>query len=471
MNNKIDRFPEGFFWGGAISNAQAEGAIEEGNKGLSVYDHLEIDFELGQSEQDDPNIASKHYLQYEEDIENMKTCGFNACRFSILWARIHPKGDELEPNKEGLAFYDKVIDKMLACKIEPVVSLVHFDMPHHLFQKYNGFYSKEVSDFYEKNVRDIVEHFKGRVKYWITYNEMNTISGHSYLVGGSKKPNDVDRNEFYHVLTLHSQLAHAKAVNAIKEIDPSAKVSGMIAYTPIEAKTSKPIDVLAAKIYNDFHYFITFDVMCNGEFPNYYKQYFKRRNITYALNYQEQKMIKDASTKIDFLSFSYYQSRVIEAKDAKDQDAFIEKIIFDTPTSVSEYTSANAWGWAIDPIGYRKALATLYERYNLPLYVVENGIGLADKLDENNEVHDEERIAYHKEHIKNMRDAINYDGVEVLGYLMWSPFDFLSSHKEMRKRYGLVYIDNQSAKDQLPRIPKESFYWFQKMISQNGNNL
>lgn len=461
-------FPKGFLWGGAVSNVQAEGSNQADHKGLNVYDQLVIKKETGQLAIDDTNIASNHYRQYEEDIEWMKKCGYSAYRFSVVWSRIHPLGDEETPNELGLAYYEKMIDRLLESGIEPVVSLVHFDMPAHLLNKYNGFYNKEVTAFYERHVRDVVNRFKHKVKYWITYNEINTITGHAELVGGAICPEGVNQAQFLNRITCNSQLAHALAVNVIKSVDPKAKVSGMMAYTPVNPKTSHPRDVRTAQLMNNFKSHIAFDVMVQGEFPTYYTTFMKHRDITLDLDEQDLAVIKKASEQLDFLSLSYYQSRVVEAPDVDDELAFEDAVIFNTPSTVSEYTKANPWGWAIDPVGYRTALNTLYQRYRKPLFVVENGIGLIDEKNANGEIIDDQRIAYHQAHIQTMRDAVNYDGVDIWGYLAWAPFDFLSSHKEMRKRYGFVYIDTE---DNFKRIPKKSFAWYQNVIQSNGESL
>ncbi|MDR1794087.1 MAG: glycoside hydrolase family 1 protein [Erysipelotrichaceae bacterium] len=470
----MTKFSKDFLWGGAISNAQAEGCNLTDGKGWSVYDNLVIAKETGQLDFDDPNVASNHYRQYEEDIELMAEMGFKACRFSILWCRIHPLGDEIEPNQAGLAFYDKVIDKMLEKGIEPVVSLIHFDMPYHLLEKYNGFANEEVTDFFARHVRDVVTHYQGRVKYWITYNEINTITGHAELVGGAIQPKGMSDAEFLHTITKNSQLAHAKAVLAIKEVDAKAKVSGMIAYTPVGPKTAAPKDALAALLFNNFKSLISFDIMTRGEFPSYYTTFMKERGVDVSLSKKQAELILSASKKIDFLSFSYYQSRVISGPDESDPVKFADEVVFGGygNVQVSEYCQTNPWGWAIDPIGFRIALDTLYQRYHLPLFVVENGIGLPDVISEDGKVHDPQRIDYYREHIRNMNYAVNLDGVELWGWLGWSPFDFLSSHKEMRKRYGFIYIDTSKMVDgKFKRIPKDSFAWFKKVTASDGEEL
>ena len=466
------KFPTNFLWGAAVSNAQAEGAKLTDGKGLTVYDTLEIVKETGQTDIDDTDIASNHYYQFEEDIELMAKMGLKAWRLSIVWSRIHPLGDEKEPNELGLAYYEKMIDKLISCGIEPVVSLVHFDMPDNLAEKYNGFFNREVVDFYANHVEQVVDRFKDKIKYWITYNEINTITGHAQLVAGATKPADMSDVEFFNVITINSQIAHAKAVKIIKQGNPSTNVSGMIAYTPVNPKTSRPKDVLAATIYNNFKSYISFDIMTQGEFPDYYKAFMNNRGGSVDIADEDLVEIKDAAKLLDYLSFSYYQSRVIEGPVDDDPISFTDKVLFETDTEVSEHSTANNWGWAIDPVGLRTSLNTLYNRYHKPLFIVENGVGLLDVINEQGEIIDDERIDYYRGHVRNMRDAINYDGVDLIGHLAWSPFDFLSSHKEMRKRYGFVYIDNsEKIEGKFRRVPKKSYYWYQKVIASRGMDL
>lgn len=464
---------ENFLWGAALSNVQAEGAYLEGGKGLNVYDSLEIDFESGQNQLSDTSVASDHYHRYKEDIAHMKEMGFKAYRFSIVWSRVHPKGDDGILNEEGMAYYEDMIDELHKAGIEPVVSLVHFDMPDHLRTEYNGFLSREVVDFYADHVKAVANRLKGKVNYWITYNEMNTAPMHSRLVSGSKKPDDMSLAEDHGLLTYHTQLAHAKAVLALKEADPNTNVAGMDAYNTIYPATNRPEDIYGAEFLDDMFNNLTFDIMCNGEFPAYYKTWLANNHVELDIPDNDLETIKEAAKKLDYLSFSYYQSQAVKAPEGlSDPLTMQNELIFNTIREKNPYVSANAWGWQIDPLGIRTALKRLYERYHKPLFIVENGIGIDDKLTEENKVYDDERIAYYQGHIKNIADAIDYDGIPVIGYLAWSPIDFLSSHKEMRKRYGFVYIDrNDDGTGSLNRYPKKSYYWYKKAIASNGNDL
>ncbi|MDD8048439.1 MAG: glycoside hydrolase family 1 protein [Thomasclavelia sp.] len=464
---------EDFLWGGALSNVQAEGAYLEDGKGLNVYDTLEVTPEPGIAPMFcQTDVATDHYHHYHEDIDLMAEMGFKAYRFSIVWSRIHPHGDEKEANVKGLDYYEEMIDYMKSKGIEPVVSLVHFDMPDYLMRNYNGFLNKQVIDFYENHVRCIVNRLKGKVKYWITYNEINLAYGMGNLVAGAIKPEDMSLAQFYVDLSVNVQIAHAKALNAIKAIDPQAQVGGMIGHSPFYPLTCKSADVLAADFKNKMHNYFAFDVMTSGEFPTYFKQYASNREIDLKINAKELESIKEASKKIDFLSFSYYRSEVQESvDDIKDQNKLEDAILFDHRNIKNPYLETNEWGWQIDEDGLRYSLIDFYSRYHKPLFIVENGIGIDEKIIDG-KVYDDNRIRYYQKHISALKEAVEHDGVNLMGYLAWSPIDFLSSHKEIRKRYGFVYV-NRDFDDllDLKRYKKKSFYWYKKVIATNGEDL
>lgn len=459
-----------FLWGGALSNVQAEGAVLEGGKGLNVYDELSVIPEKGQRSQQDVNIASNHYHQFKEDIELMKEMGFKAYRFSIIWSRINPSGLEKEPNQEGLKFYDQVVDELLKLHIEPVVSLVHFDMPANLSIKYNGFLNPKVIDLYLMHVRQVVNHFKDRVKYWITYNEINTapFDNMSYLVAGAKRPKDMSQPEFFHHIFYNTQKASSEAVNLIRELEPSAQISEMITLNKIRPKRDCPSDRIAASIQNKFNFGLFEDLIRCGAYPDFYKKWLALNHIdTSSENLAANKL---AAKNLNFLSVSCYQTRVVSTNLHGESINEINKIIFNTPTEADPNLKASHWGWTIDPVGFRLELNELYSRTHLPIFIVENGIGLQEGKGENDIEDDTQRINYHRAYIKNMIDAISLDGVDIFGYLIWSPIDILSSHKEMGKRYGFIYV--KPLKDgMMKRIPKKSFYWYKKVIESNGGNL
>ncbi|MFJ2976362.1 glycoside hydrolase family 1 protein [Kluyvera sp. NPDC087067] len=464
------KFPDNFLWGGAVSNVQAEGAWLTDGKGLNVYDTQEITFESGQTVIDSSELASNHYYQYHEDIKLMKEMGFTAYRFSVVWSRIHPLGDDEEPNEAGLHYYENMVDCLIAAGIEPVVSLVHFDMPDNLAKKHNGFYNKKVIDLYIKHVGIVVERLKTKVKYWITYNEMNLAPFHPGLVAGARRPENVEPAVFFKTIVHNTQLAHARAVLTIKSAIPHAKVSGMTNCPWVVPATSAPEDVLASHIRNTYHLWLTFDVMTSGKYPSYYLKFLENRGIEAAFDGLDE--IKQASEKLDYLSISYYQTNTIRGVKNENVVAMEDAIIFNQSVEISETLSATEWGWAIDPLGFRTVLSALYQRYQKPIFIVENGIALLETPDENQFVSDDTRIQYHRDHLQSVYQAIQHDGVEIIGYLAWSPIDFLSSHKEMRKRYGFIRIDTTPDENGLlRRTPKKSWYWYQSVINSNGEQL
>lgn len=462
-----------FLWGGALSNVQAEGGYLEDGKGLNVYDTLVVTPEKGIAPLFcDTKVAVDHYHRWKEDIDLMAEMGFKAYRFSIIWSRIHPLGDEDQPNEKGLDFYEKMIDYLNEKGIEPVVSLVHFDMPDHLLREYNGFMNKKVIDFYAKHVESVVKRMKGKVKYWITYNEINLAPYQSDLVAGAYLPEGMKRSEMFVQLSVNTAIAHAKAVEAIKRVDPCAKVGGMVGHAPFYPLTCKSEDIIACDFKNKMHNYLPYDIMCKGTLPYYFTNYAKQRNIDYSFSEEEQKIVYESSKKIDYLAFSYYRSNVQASfDDIKDPILLEDAILFDSRNMKNPYYGMNEWGWQIDEEGLRYSLIDFYHRYEKPLFIVENGIAFDEKM-ENGKIYDDQRIDYYRRHISSLITACEHDGVDVMGYLAWAPIDFLSSHKEIRKRYGFVYV-NREYEDllDLNRYPKKSFYWYKQVIETNGKNL
>ncbi len=462
-----------FLWGAALSNVQAEGGYLEDGKGLNVYDTLEVVPEPGIPPMFcDTSVATDHYHHYREDIDLMAEMGFKAYRFSVVWSRIHPMGDDEEPNEKGLAYYEDMVDYLLSRGIEPVVSLVHFDMPDHLMREYNGFLNKKVIDFYAKHVESVVERLKGKVKYWITYNEINLAPFHSNLVAGVNRPEGMSQTELFAQLTINTEIAHAKAVEVIKRVDPKAKVGGMLGHAPFYPLTCKSEDILAADFKNKMHNYLPFDIMTSGELPAYFKHFMEKRHIVPQFNDEDKAVISSASQKLDYLAFSYYRSNVQSSFDGIEDSIELEDaILFDQRGIKNPNYDANEWGWQIDSEGLRYSLIDFYHRYEKPLFIVENGIGIDEKMVDG-KIYDDERISYYQKHIASLKSAVEKDGVDLMGYLAWSPIDFLSSHKEIRKRYGFVYV-NRDFDDilDLKRYKKKSFYWYKKVITSNGEDL
>lgn len=469
----MNKISKDFLWGAALSNVQAEGGYLEDGKGLNVYDTLVVTPEKGIAPMFcDTAVATDHYHHFKEDIDLMAEMGFKAYRFSVVWSRIHPMGDDKEPNKKGLDFYEEMVDYLLEKGIQPVVSLVHFDMPDNLLRKYNGFLNKEVIEFYAKHVESVVERLKGKVKYWLTYNEINLAPYQTDLVAGCYKPDDMSVSEMFSQLTINTQVAHARAVEAIKRVDPKAMVGGMIGHAPFYPLTCKSEDIIAADFKNKMHNYLALDIMNFGTLPHYFTHYMEIRNIHVDINDQEKDILFSSSKKLDYIAFSYYRSNVQSSFDnITDPIELEDAILFDHRGIKNPNYKANEWGWQIDSEGMRYSLIDFYDRYKKPMFIVENGIGIDEKL-EDGKVYDDERISYYQKHITSLKNAIEHDGVDVMGYLAWSPIDFLSSHKEIRKRYGFVYI-NRDFKDilDLKRYKKKSFYWYKKVIETNGDNL
>ena len=462
-----------FLWGGALSNVQSEGAYLEDGKGLNVYDTLIVTPEKGIAPMFcDTAVATDHYHHYKEDIDLMAEMGFKAYRFSVVWSRIHPMGDDEKPNEKGLDFYEDMVDYLNEKGIEPVVSLVHFDMPDHLLREYNGFLNKQVIDFYAKHVESVVQRLKGKVKYWITYNEINLAPYQSDLVAGCYLPNGMSQQEMFAQLTVNTQVAHAKAVDIIKKVNPNAQVGGMIGHGPFYPLTCKSEDIIAADFKNKMHNYLPLDIMNFGVLPDYFMNYMKNRDITVEIQDQEREVLMSSSKKLDYIAFSYYRSGVQSSfDDIIDPIELEDAILFDSRGLKNPHYKANEWGWQIDSEGLRYSLIDFKDRYHKPLFIVENGIGIDETL-ENGKVYDDERISYYQKHITSIKTAVFHDGVDLMGYLAWSPIDFLSSHKEIRKRYGFVYInrDFQDLLD-LKRYKKKSFFWYKKVIQTQGADL
>jgi 6-phospho-beta-glucosidase len=452
MKNNENIIPENFLWGGAVTSFQTEGAWNEGGKGPSIVDVRPIPEGFS-----DWKVAVDFYHRYKEDIALFKELGFNAYRTSISWTRIFPDG-EGEPNEEGLQFYDDVFDELLANGIQPIITLYHFDLPLPLAQKYNGFASRKVVDLFDKYVRTVFKRYRNKVKYWLTFNEQNLVLQRPSLWGASFT--GVNDEALRYQVAHNAFIAHAKAVKALHEIIPDGKMAGMITYQLTYPYSCKPEDVIAnakaKELLTDFF----FDIFANGEYPSYISSQLQKKGILPIFEEGDVELLKEHT--VDYLSFSYYQSGTIKADN---QDDVVPKI---TP---NPNLTASEWGWTVDPIGIRVALKDVYARYRMPILISENGIGVKEELDKNNTVEDDYRIDYLREHIKQMKLAME-EGVEIFGYLMWGSTDILSSQGEMKKRYGFVFVnrDETDLRD-LKRYKKKSFPWFQKVIATNGAEL
>jgi 6-phospho-beta-glucosidase len=447
--------PEGFFWGGAVTSFQTEGAWNEDGKGLSLVDARPI--KEGNS---DWKTAVDFYHRYKDDIVLFKEMGFNSYRTSISWSRIFPDG-EGEVNEKGLQFYDDLFDEMIAYGVEPVITLYHFDMPLALAEKYNGFASRKVVDLFERYARTVFKRFGQKVKYWLTFNEQNLVLPKPHHWG--VKLDDAENEEALVYQTAHNAfVAHAKAVKALHELVPGGQMAGMVTYQVTYPNTCKPEDVIANMKAKELLVDFFFDVFANGEYPTYVTKDLERKGIMPVFEEGDAELLKENT--VDYLSISYYQSQTVTAETADGNSTKPELV-------PNPNLNSNEWGWSIDPIGLRVCLKDMYARYRLPIFITENGIGVREQLDENKTVEDNYRIDYLREHIKQMKIAME-EGVDVIGYLTWGATDLISSGGQFEKRYGFIFV-NRGETDlrDLKRYKKKSFDWYKNVIATNGEEL
>lgn len=479
MSKFQSTFPENFLWGGAIAANQAEGAYLEGGKGLTTVDLLptgkeRFSFMLGKVDSlklKDGVYYPSHeaidfYHRYKEDIALFAEMGFKCLRLSIAWSRIFPNGDDDIPNEAGLQFYDDVFDELLKYNIEPVVTTCHFDVPIHLVEKYGSWKNRAMIGFYEKYTRTIFDRYKNKVKYWMTFNEINMLL-HAPFIGAGIIVNEEENKEQVLYQAAHHQLvASALAVKACHEISPNAQIGCMLAAGATYPYTCHPNDIWEA-IDKDRESFFFIDVQSRGEYPGYAKRYFKENNLQIAMEKGDEEILKNNT--VDYIGFSYYASRCAST-DPEVLSQLTEGNIF--ASIKNPYLKASEWGWQIDPKGLRITCNHLHERYQKPLFIVENGLGAIDVLEEDDTINDDYRIEYLKAHFIEMSEAIK-DGVEIIGYTSWGPIDLVSAGTgEMKKRYGYIYVDKDNeGKGTLRRIKKKSFYWYQQVIQANGENL
>lgn len=480
-------FSENFLWGGATAANQIEGAYDAGGKGMSTSDYAAYKdpYAAGKVNNFTFNVTSKEleeykanpdrylfpkrwginfYERYKEDIALFAEMGFKVFRLSISWVRIFPTGLEEEPNEAGLAFYDKVFDECAKYGMEPLVTMSHYEMPITLTEKYNGWLSRELVPLFEKFAKVILERYKDKVKYWITFNEMNMNLNSLYTGAGILEDLVDDKLQAAYQASHHQFLASALAVKAGKEICPEAKIGCMINQIESYARTIKPEDQLQALKSNQLNMFYP-DVQARGEYPSYMNRYFSDNGIVINTEAEDETILKEG--KVDFVAISYYMSHVTEAR----EDAMKLAGTFDSPIK-NEYLPKSQWDWPIDPIGLRISLMKLYDRYGIPVFVCENGLGAHDEISEDGRIHDDYRIDYIREHIIQMKEAIK-DGVELMGYTTWGCIDLIScGTSQMSKRYGFIYVDqDDEGKGSQDRIRKDSFYWYKKVIQSNGEDL
>ena len=469
-------FRKDFLWGGATAANQCEGGYKEGKRGLSNVDVQPFGkdrFPVGMGkmkmfECDENHYYPSHeaidmYNHYKEDIALFAEMGFKCYRLSIAWTRIFPTGEETTPNEEGLKFYDDLFDECLKYGIEPLVTICHFDVPMNLVEKYGAWRSRKLVDLYVRYCEAIFTRFKDKVKYWLTFNEINMIL-HLPFVGAGLYFEEGDNEEEVKYQAAHHQLvASALATKLAHEINPKFKIGCMLAAGNTYANTCAPEDVFKS-IQKDRENYFFIDVQSRGYYPAYALKELERKGISLKMKKEDEEILRENT--VDFISFSYYSSSA-----DPEISATTEGNVF--ATLKNPYLKASEWGWQIDPLGLRITMNSLYDRYQKPLFIVENGLGAVDIPDEHGEINDDYRIEYLRQHIKAMKDAVELDGVDLWGYTSWGCIDLISaSTGEMKKRYGYIYVDkNNDGSGTLKRSKKKSFNWYKKVIATNGEDL
>lgn len=472
-------FPEGFLWGGATAANQFEGGYDEDGRGLANVDVIphgadRLPAMLGEGTPlvcDGDHYYPAHeavdfYHHYKEDIALLAEMGFKVYRMSIAWTRIFPNGDEAEPSEAGLAFYEEVFRECRAHGIEPLVTITHFDCPIHLIEKYGGWRNRELIELYKRLVTVLFNRYKGLVRYWLTFNEINMILHLPFMGAGLVFEEGEDQTGAMYLAAHNELVASAWATKIAHEVDPGNMVGCMLAAGSTYPYSCDPEDVRAAQVKNQENYFFV-DVQSRGAYPAYALRMFEREGIDVGMT--EEDVCVLAENTVDFISFSYYSSRCAAAK--------LPEGVEMTGNAFrgvrNPYLKNSQWGWAIDPLGLRITMNDLYDRYQKPLFIVENGLGAHDVVEEDGSINDDYRIEYLRAHIEAMRDAIDEDGVELLGYTTWGPIDLVSaSTGEMSKRYGFVYVDRDDAGNgTLARSRKKSFAWYKQVIATNGADL
>ncbi len=473
-------FRKDFLWGGAVAAHQLEGAYNVGGKGISIMDvstagdvktPRKITNGIIKGENYPNHEGIDFYHRYKEDIALFAEMGFKCFRTSIAWTRIYPNGEEDYPNEEGLKFYDDLFDECLKYGIEPVITLSHFEMPYALVEKYGGWRDRRLIDLFVKFSVTCFNRYKNKVKYWMTFNEINNQANYNsegsiYGDSGILYKDGECREKTMYQASHYELVASALAIEQGRKIIPDAHFGCMIAMCPIYPETCRPEDILMAHKAMEKRYYYT-DVHVFGEYPSNILKLWKRKGYEMDVTKEDLDALKRGC--VDYIGFSYYMSFAISHKK--------ENIHYDYDESHdlvrNTYVKASEWGWQVDPIGLRYALNWFTDHYHLPLFIVENGLGAVDKVEENGEIHDYYRIDYLRDHIKQMKLAVEEDGVDLIGYTPWGCIDLVAaSTGQMSKRYGFIYVDKQDdGTGTFNRSKKDSFFWYKKVIESNGENL
>lgn len=470
-----------FLWGGAVAAHQCEGAWNEDGKGVSGSDvetagsngvHRRLTDGVIPGEDYPNHVGIDFYHHYKEDIALMAEMGFKAFRTSIAWTRIFPNGDDAEPNEAGLAFYDELFDECHKYGIEPVITLSHFELPYHLATEYGGFTNRKCIDFFVKFAKVCFERYKDKVKYWMTFNEINNqadVNAHNLMQEGAVLLKEGDDAEYLMYLSAHHELvASALAVKAGHEINKNFMIGCMIGMNPVYPATCNPEDAMNALGAMHQKYWFA-EVHARGHYPNHLLKKFERKRYPNFILEEDKKALAEGC--VDYIGFSYYMSF---ASKYAGRDRTFDYTGADFVKN--NYVKASDWGWQIDPTGLRYCLSWFHDRFELPMMIVENGFGAYDKVIEGNPdyvIDDQYRIDYLAAHIQAMKEAVEYEGVDLLGYTMWSPIDIVSaSTGEYDKRYGFIYVNyNNAHEGDFSRAKKKSFYWYKKVIETNGEEL
>ena len=462
-----------FLWGGATAANQYEGGYNEGNKGLSIADvemgarhgvMREIHESIREGVYYPSHVATDFYHHYKEDIALFAEMGFKSFRMSIAWSRIFPKGDELEANEEGLKFYDDVFDELIKYGIEPIVTLSHYETPLYLVREYGSWRSRKLVDFFERYAEVVFKRYKGKVKYWMTFNEINAtmIAKRPYHQAGIVYAENENKAKTLVQASHHMFVASAKAVIKGHEIDPNNQIGCMLLFPEVYPATCAPEDTIMtrAKMTNVYYYG---DAHVRGYYTNLCKAYWEKVGEAPEFEKGDEEIMLRG--KVDYIGFSYYFS-AIEGNNLEQKEGNV------LIGGKNPYLNETAWGWAIDPQGLRSSMNDLYDRYQVPIMIVENGMGAYDTVEDDGSINDDYRIEYLKQHIDAMIEAIEIDHVDCLGYTPWGCIDLVSAGTgEMRKRYGFIYVDkDDEGKGSLNRSRKKSFFWYKKVISTNGKD-
>lgn len=471
-NNPV--FPENFMWGASSSAWQVEGAVNEDGRTTA---NIDLNSKKKKPYADN-SIAADHYHRYKEDVKLMAEAGFTSYRFSIAWPRIFPDDSGI-PNQKGIEFYNNLIDELKKYNIEPIVTLYHYDMPLWVDKKYNGWYGRGIIDKFDEFARTCFKEFGDRVKYWLTINEQNMQICYGEWLGVCKNKDTwfEDKWKVNHIMNL----CHAKAVIGCHELVPDGKIGPVPGYVPIYPYSCHPEDQIAAMNAEELTEKVWNDLYAHRKYNGFIQSYWRENNIDPGIQDGDMEIIEQA--KIDFFALNCYRSNTAKACDINEnpQEYLLNKsgkkgeLVFPKVPGLYQlthnpYVEYTDWDWEIDPVAMRYMLRYVWNHYQLPMMITENGLGKYDQLSEDGKVHDQERIDFLRDHIYQVGLAI-MDGCKVIGYNLWSFTDLLSTGNGMAKRYGLVYVNTTDEEVlDLKRIPKDSFYWYSNLIKSNGKN-